>query len=216
MTDLVIFGSGGFARQVHQIVEDINADRPAWNVLGFLNDDPSTHGRALHDLPVLGGRDWMQDQTDVCCIVAIGNPLLRKTVVDYLELPDDHFASAVHPRAWIGNRVDLGAGSVVAAGVSLETDLTIGRFAAINIGATITHEACIGDFVTIGPNTTLAGGVQLGDGVEIGAGATVIPRIVIGDWAHIGAGATVIRSVDPYVVAVGVPARPIRQTEEPD
>ena len=37
MTDLVIFGAGGHARETHQLVLDINADTPTWNLLGFLD-----------------------------------------------------------------------------------------------------------------------------------------------------------------------------------
>ena len=60
MNDLVIFGAGGYGREVRQVVEDINADRSTWNLLGFLDDDPANHGGALLDLPVLGGGDWLE------------------------------------------------------------------------------------------------------------------------------------------------------------
>lgn len=32
MPDLVIVGTGGMAREVHQLVEDINRDGSVWNV----------------------------------------------------------------------------------------------------------------------------------------------------------------------------------------
>ena len=32
--DIVIYGTGGFAREVHQVVEDANAEKQRWNFLG--------------------------------------------------------------------------------------------------------------------------------------------------------------------------------------
>jgi acetyltransferase-like isoleucine patch superfamily enzyme len=51
--------------------------------------------------------------------------------------------------------------------------------------------------------------VELGDGCDIGAGATLIPGAKIGRGAIVGAGAVVNKSVPPYEIWGGVPARKI-------
>ena len=51
----------------------------------------------------------------------------------------------------------------------------------------------------------------IGHDVWIGHGAIVLPGITIGTGAVVGAGAVVTKNVEPYTVAVGVPAKPIRQ-----
>lgn len=53
--------------------------------------------------------------------------------------------------------------------------------------------------------------VTVGHDVWIGHGAVLMPGVSIGTGAVIGAGAVVTRSVDPYTIVVGVPARPLRE-----
>jgi acetyltransferase-like isoleucine patch superfamily enzyme len=50
-------------------------------------------------------------------------------------------------------------------------------------------------------------GVSIGDGAWLGAGAKVLDGVAVGAHAVIGAGAVVRDSVEPYAIAVGIPAR---------
>jgi phosphonate metabolism protein (transferase hexapeptide repeat family) len=45
----------------------------------------------------------------------------------------------------------------------------------------------------------------------IGHAATIMPGVVIGTGAVIGSGAVVTKDVEPYTIAVGIPARPMRK-----
>jgi acetyltransferase-like isoleucine patch superfamily enzyme len=51
----------------------------------------------------------------------------------------------------------------------------------------------------------------LGDNVYLGVGSIILPGVTIGDNSVIGAGAIVTRDVPPGVVAVGNPARVIKE-----
>ena len=55
--------------------------------------------------------------------------------------------------------------------------------------------------------------ITIEDEVWIGGGAILLPGVTIGRGSVIGAGAVVTRDVPPYSVAVGNPARVIRQVE---
>lgn len=52
--------------------------------------------------------------------------------------------------------------------------------------------------------------VAIGHDVWIGHGATILPGVSVGNGAAVGAGAVVTRSVEPYTIVGGVPARSIR------
>ncbi|MEU4216777.1 sugar O-acetyltransferase [Actinoplanes sp. NPDC026623] len=89
----------------------------------------------------------------------------------------------------------------------------------------------IGDDVNIGPNVQLltpthpvAAGprrekweaalpITIGDNVWLGGGVIVLPGVTIGENTVVGAGAVVTRDLPANVVAVGNPARVIRQVE---
>ncbi len=54
-------------------------------------------------------------------------------------------------------------------------------------------------------------GVKIGSDVWLGAGTIVLDGCEIGDGCVVGAGSVVTRSLAPYSVAVGSPARPVRR-----
>lgn len=62
----------------------------------------------------------------------------------------------------------------------------------------------------------LAHPITIGDDVWLGGGVIVCPGVAIGDDAVIGAGAVVTRDVPPGVVAVGNPARILREVGDAD
>lgn len=79
--DLVILGTGGFAREVHQLVEDLNRDSTRWNFLGFLDGNPERHGAEVHGFPVLGDLDWLGKHQKASLIIAVGNTAVRRKLV---------------------------------------------------------------------------------------------------------------------------------------
>jgi len=212
VTDLVIFGTGGFAREAHQVVEDINARAPTWRFRGFLDSDPVRHGRELHGYPVLGAGEWLADHPNVAVVVAVGSPPARWRVVGSLGAA--RWATLIHPRAWVGNRVTIGDGTIVCAGSLVTTDLAIGRHAILNLDCTVGHDARVGDFVTAAPSVNISGNVRVGAGCDLGTGSNIIQDITIGEWSIIGAGAVVVRDLAANVTAVGVPASVIEQRAE--
>lgn len=92
-------------------------------------------------------------------------------------------------------------------------------------------EVYIGDNVMIGPNTTIttvghplspkkrrghlaqASEIRIGNDVWLGANVTVLPGVTIGNNVVIGAGAVVTKDIPDNSLAVGVPAKVIKELE---
>lgn len=66
------------------------------------------------------------------------------------------------------------------------------------------------DYSTLGLADTAAS-VIIGDYAWIGGGAIILPGVTIGEGAVIGAGSIVSKNVPPYSVAIGNPARVIKE-----
>lgn len=213
MKNLVIFGTGGFAREVHQIVEDINSQLPTLNFLGFLDEDYEHHNTDVHGCKVLGGIDWLikTDINDIFIVIAIGNPKNKRKIVEIIKKKTKaKFVTLIHPRAWIGNRVTIGDGSIICAGTLITTDITLGNHVIVNIGSTVGHDAVMQDYVTVAPTVNVSGAVWVGEGTDLGTGSTIIQGKKIGAWSIVGAGAVVVNDIDANVTVVGAPAKTIK------
>ena len=213
MKNLVLFGTGGMAREANQLAEDINEVAPTLNVLGFLDEEESNHGKKINGLPVLGGLEWLNSPAANLAFVTvcIGNTVAKRKVVLQIEKNTNaQFLSLIHPTAWIGNRVRIGDGSIICAGSLITTDIAIGNHVIVNIGSTINHDATVADYVTIAPSVKITGAVQVKEGADLGVGSAIVQGITIGEWSIIGAGAVVINDIDPNVTAVGAPAKAVK------
>lgn len=113
----------------------------------------------------------------------------------------------------LGRRVTIGEGSVVCG----HGGLTIGENTMISWLCSIIPGNHIFDRVDI--PLRLQGeerlGVRIGKNAWIGSNATIVDGVSIGDDAVIGAGAVVTRDIPDWAVAVGVPARVIRDRRDP-
>lgn len=211
MKPIVIWGIGGHAREVAQLITDLETRQPGqWALQGFVVDPQAStrHPKPL-PAPVLGGLDWWQAHPDTWGVVAVGQPALRGQIAVRVQqaLPQVRWATLVHPSAWLAGDAELGEGSVVFAQACLSSQVRVGRHASINLACTLSHDCVLGDGVSLGPGVHLSGGVQVGEGSELGTGVCAIPNVVVGARAIVGAGAVLTRNVPDGVTAIGVPAR---------
>jgi len=215
MNDIVIFGTGGFARETRQIVEDINQDGGDWNLIGFLDENSERHGDQMHGLPVLGSLEWLEQHPHTTVTVAIGSSVdRRKIALELLRVGHTRFTTLVHPLAWISQRVGIGPGTIIDAGALISPDARLGEHVILNNNCTIGHDTVLEDYVTVAPNASIAGEVHIGEGCDIGANCTIIQRKSVGHWSVVGAGAVVVKDVPSNVTVVGVPAQAIKERIE--
>lgn len=112
----------------------------------------------------------------------------------------------------IGSRSYVGPNAVIGLG----GPVLIGEDVQIGAGLTITAEAHEagpdGSFVS---GAVSRKGVTIGDRCWLGNNVSILDGVTIGEGSVIGAGAIVTRSIPPYSVAMGAPARVTRSVARP-
>ncbi|MGY0233490.1 WxcM-like domain-containing protein [Longispora urticae] len=124
----------------------------------------------------------------------------------------------------------IGADCNICDGVFVENDVVVGDRVTVKCGVQLWDGVTLEDDVFVGPNVTFTNDrmprskvypesfqkTVVQAGASIGANATILPGVVIGRSAMIGAGAVVTKSVPPYAIAVGNPARITGYVDSPE
>ena len=207
MTDLIIVGASGFGRELLNIIKEINKTSPAWNVLGFIDDDPKALDGYGVDYRILGSiADWVPSGDEFYAL-AIANPKIKEKIVPVLKSRGARFATVIDPTASVPVGSQLGEGVVIFGYTSISVNVKIGNFVFFNAMVGIGHDADIGDYCTFGPKACISGKTVIGKCVNVGALASTYPGITVGDYATIGMNSAAIRRVKPDTTVIGVPAK---------
>ncbi len=205
MKDVLIFGAGGHAK----VVADILLQSGRSKVRAFVDDRLA--GQSLLGIPVIEEKAaWLEENCDA--LVAIGDNFIRskvvKKILDYA--PAISFGTAVHPTAVIASHVILGTGVVVMANAVINSATEIGAHCIVNTSASVDHDCVLSAFSSIAPGATLGGNCMIGDYSAVSIGAVLIHGIRVGEHTVVGAGSTVTSHLPANIVAYGSPAKEIR------
>lgn len=128
MEEYILYGNGGFARVVEDLVEVLGGKIIA--VYDSNNKyNPNSHSNAK-------------------LILAIGNTEARSRIVK--EIRHD-FATLIHPTASVSRKANIGKGCIILANATIQAQANIGEHVIINANVVVDHDAIIGDFVTTYP-----------------------------------------------------------------
>ena len=145
-----------------------------------------------------------------------------------------HSILARHTRLFYARKIAdyCGKNVNIERNASFSPELHIGENSGIGIDCEINGKVFIGDNVMMGPEVIIytrnhrydrvdipiqlqgyskAEPVHIGDDVWIGRRAIILPGVTIGNGCVVGAGAVVTKDIPAYSVAVGVPARVVKE-----
>lgn len=207
MARIVIYGAGGFGREMLRFVRAETRKRADFAPPVFASDDESEVGGTVNGLPVISPAQFRADDL---CVLAVGNGRARRRMAD--RCPG--FIDLVSPTAIIDDGIAFRKGTIVCDYTIFTADekTIIGKHFHANFKSHVGHDCVIGDFVTLAPSVCISGNVHIGDEVYLGTGAiirhgTPDRPIRIGAGATIGMGAVVTKDVPAGVTVVGNPAR---------
>lgn len=178
---------------------------------------------------MLAGLEYCYDDEDISLMKlhAIENANIFNSLPED-DLDKQHevlsrILGGIGEKVWIAKRFcfDNGKNIFIGSNFTANFNLTI-----LDINKVI-----IGDNVMIGPNTTIttvghplspkkrrehlgqASEIRIGNDVWLGANVTILPGVTIGDNVVVGAGAVVTKDIPDNSLALGVPARVVKELE---
>ena len=199
---LIIIGASGHGK----VVADIAIKMNKWQSIAFLDDDESI--KTSMGLEVIGRTaDAFTYKDEADFFVAIGSNTTREKIQEKLIEQGINVICLIHPSAVIDTNVEIGFGSVVMAGVVINSSSRIGNGCIINTSSSLDHDNVIEDYVHISPGVRAAGSVRVGKGSWIGIGSVISNNVNICSGCKVGAGAVVVKDIAEPGTYVGVPVR---------
>jgi UDP-3-O-[3-hydroxymyristoyl] glucosamine N-acyltransferase len=125
----------------------------------------------------------------------------------------------------VRENVTVGRGTIVGRGVTIENFCSVGRYCKLESESYLCAYSTLEDRVFVAPgvvtsNDNFVGrtqerfkhfkGVTVKKGGRIGACSVTLPGVVVGEDALVAAGSTVTKDVEPRMLVMGKPARPLR------
>ena len=213
--DLVLFGTGDFAKLAHLAFSTAGKYR----VIGFTVDDKHHQYREFLGLPVWPYSEFVQkvrpSQAEV--FVAIGYTRmsqLRQQKCIELKAAGYTLASHVSPQAIVETE-SLGEHVFIFEGVTIQPFVKVGDDVVIWTGATICHDSVIGDHSFIGPRAAVSGHVRIGANCFVGLNATIKDHVTLAEQTLVGAGALIVKDTEFQSVWVS-PAAEATGKKSPD
>lgn len=209
---VVIIGAAGDGAVLAQTIRDIARSDPNVELLGFL-DDSKAEGTLFCNAPIMGPLlSWQYLDESVQFIPAlhkVKQMYSRKKLIEKLGIPDNRWATIIHPNTVIADDVEVGLGVFIASFVTVQPGAKIHNFVSVRAGANIGHDSNVGDYCYIGPNATLCGHSEMACGAHLGPNAVVTDGLRLHEFSVIAASSLVTKTVHAFDVVLGNPARKV-------
>ncbi len=214
MKDIVLYGSGGMALEVVQLIEDLNDIEPTWNILGYIDDFRGGQGElnpVVSGYKILGTHEAIGSfDSSVYWVIAVSSPSAKKELHDSLAQYNLKYATLVHPTAKISKNVTIGEGTIISYGCIVSVNVVLGAHIYLNMRTVVGHDTVIRDYSTCLIDSIVAGNVLINEGVLLGSNCVIKEKRTIGKNSKISMGAAVFFDVDENTAVMNRPPKSMR------
>ena len=205
MKNLLIIGTGSFARIVHEYALLSKECGQEWRVKGYLKSSEMPVQECF-DLPVIETVDnySLSDDDVFICAEVDGN--VRHLAEEKIDAKGGKFVNIIHPQSNISRTAVIGEGNIIGAFTTLSMNTKIGNHVIIQDHVNVGHDSVIEDYVHLYVGTIISGRNCIDKYAVLYTGGTVYPKIKIASNAIVGAGSVVMRNVKTSTTVLGNPA----------
>jgi sugar O-acyltransferase (sialic acid O-acetyltransferase NeuD family) len=212
---LLLFPFGGNAREALLSVFAMNEREKEWDVIGFIDDDQSRHGNECCGIKVLGGREKLNEIPEAFILAVPGSPVnyfRRKEIIAGLHVDYSRFATIIHPSVVMSPDAVVGCNTIIMPNVVISCGVKIGTHCIILPNTVISHDSIVDEYCCLGSNISVSGSVRISSSCYIGSGTKIRENISIGEGTLVGLGSNVVSDIQAGVIAIGNPAKIIKNT----
>ena len=210
MKNIVIIGGGGFGREVHKLIDEINKKNKKWSLIGYI-DDGLDISSEINGLPLLGGVTCISQRSDIhCAVIAIAKPRIIHKISDFLRVLKIETPNLIHPSFEVEEEfVNLGVGNIMCHGFHMTRNINIGSYNIFNSRVTLGHDVKIGSCNVFMPNVQISGDCSIENFNFFGMNSSTLQNLKIGSGNSLGAHSFLIKSIPDEQSLFGIPAKKI-------
>lgn len=212
MQDIVIYGAGGFGREIACLLNTINQTTPQWNLLGFI-DDGVPVGRSNRFGEILGDLAFINNYPQqLAVIISVANTAILQKLATSITNPNIYFPNIIAPNVNIFDpeSFSIGKGNLIFFGCRISCDVVIGDFNLLNGAVSLGHDVKLGNYNVLGPSTRISGDTQIGHQNFFGVQSIVLQGLKIGNETRIGVNSVIMRNTKDQSLYHGNPAKRIQ------
>lgn len=164
--NLLILGAGQYGIMAAEIAREMNF----FDHIAFLDDSFTDKVPELAEGPnVIGSIRDIEKFADKFHygFVAIGNPKLRRSLIEKLESCGLTLATIVHPTAYLSLSSKVKEGCCIEPMAVVQTGAIVARASFVSSGAVIRHNAMVGEFCHIDCNAIVQSMVKVPEGTRV-------------------------------------------------
>ncbi len=209
MKDLVIYGFGGFGKEIASIIYSINLIQQEWNFLGYIDDGVPVGTRNKYG-KVLGDREFLnQIDKPTAVVMAIATPIILEKIIPQIVNKNVDFPNIIAPTVLFFDKdsIRMGHGNVLCHSVRISCDVTFGNFNLLNGSVSLGHDVKLGNFNVMQPETRISGETEIGSVNFFGVRSLVLQGLRIGNDTRIGTGSVIMRKTKDGMTYFGNPAK---------
>jgi sugar O-acyltransferase (sialic acid O-acetyltransferase NeuD family) len=203
--NLGIYGTGGFGKEIFDVACRENANIKKWESIFFIDDfkenDTSFYLSKVYTLPNVIANETIQNLE---VVIAIGEPIVRIKIKEKLKQHNIKLGKVIDPSAVVSPTATL------CDGVIITSDCII----AINVKSIIGHDIILSNDVVVSSMVNIGGACKVGAGTYLGMGCLIKEGLEIGEEVIIGMGSAVHHNIPDRMIALGNPARPMKENIE--
>lgn len=211
MKEIFVLGIGGSTPVFIDIAEACD-----YKIAGLYHYNDERTGENDHGYPILGSFEdlYQSDIKGKMFLLSQGDMKIREEVTNKIKQLGGLIPTLVHPTSVISKYAKISnKGVIIGANCIVQADSVIKSNAVLRDMALVCHQTIIGNYCFVGPKALVGAHIEVQDFAFIGQDALLVSGKVgtMGANSLLGAGAVLTKELPANVVAVGNPARVIKE-----